>query len=129
MPRALSVCLVLALAACATSPEPSVSERLVGSWEQQVSILGQDKRSVLTFQPDGTFSEMGSTHGVKHIPLQGTWRVEGKSLELTYTAGFEGRGAAQKNERVIVLLTKTEFVSKDAKFGIEVRRTRKDSAP
>ena len=71
---------------CVSVPNLPLQERLVGSWAQQISVLGEMKDSLLTLRDDGTFVETGTTTRnssvVQHVPLHGTWRLVGSTVEL-----------------------------------------------
>lgn len=123
-------CLILValLYGCESVTDLSLKERLVGSWVQRISILGEKEESILTFHADGTFTQTGSTTNqfgtVPHAPLRGTWLLTGKKIEFTYEMGDAGNGTPKTNQRAIVALTDHDFVSVDTRFGIEVHRQR-----
>ncbi len=120
----LSACLLLA--SCATDPDQQLRKLLVGQWEHTVGIFGERRTSQLTFQADGTFLQTGysEVRGSRfgYSSEEGTWSLSGSTLEMRYRAAQSGAQPArtQLDVRRIVKLSEGEFVSADAKFGIEL---------
>jgi len=121
--------LVALAVGCAIDPIEALRQSLIGSWKQEIHVLGEDKTSVLTFRSDGTFVE--AVHAktplgqIDYVPLVGTWRaLSAGSIEMTYPKGFTGYDKSETEERRITLVTKDAFVSADSKYGISVRRSR-----
>jgi hypothetical protein len=123
--------LVLAfLAGCASLPEGSLAERLVGSWHQRVSILGEEKESILTLRADGSFVELGRTRrksaSVAHVPLRGTWRLAKDQLELAYASGPSNAALPQVEQKTVLALSESQFAYRDTLLGVHSIRTRVD---
>ena len=127
----LSACLLLA--ACATDPDQQLRKLLVGQWEHTVGIYGERRTSQLTFEADGKFLQTGfsEVRGSRFAfsPEEGTWSLSGSTLEMHYRAPQSGAQAArtQTDVRRIIKLSEGEFVSADAKFGIELAYKRSNS--
>lgn len=129
--RATSI-LVLAAAAlaasCALSPEQQQRELLVGQWQHQVGVLGDQRTSVWALSSDGSFVLTGhaETRGLRagYTPERGAWTLSGSTLELRYLPVAQPGGAAPTEARTevrrLVKLTRDEFVTADAKYGIEL---------
>ncbi len=127
----LSACLLLA--ACATGPDQQLRKLLVGQWEHTVGIFGEQRTSRLTFEADGTFLQTGYSEArgshIGYSPEEGTWSLSGSTLKMHYRAPQPGAQAVstQTDVRRIVKLSESEFVSADAKFGIELAYKRSKS--
>jgi hypothetical protein len=127
----LSACLLLA--ACATNPDQELRRLLVGQWEHTVAIFGERRTSRLTFEADGTFIQTGysEVRGSRfgYSPEKGTWSLSGSTLEMRYRVPQSGDQAVrtQTDVRRVVKLSEGEFVSADAKFGIELAYKRSKS--
>ncbi len=120
----------LLLASCALSPDQASRRLLVGPWEHTVGIMGERRTSQLVFADDGTFLQTGHAESrglrVGYAPASGTWSLHGSTLEMRYRPEQTGNRAppAQTDVRRIIRLSETEFVSADARFGIELAYTR-----
>jgi hypothetical protein len=109
-------------------PEATLAERLVGSWFQRISILGEVKESVLTLRPDGSFVELGRTlkksASVAHVPLQGTWRIDKDQLQLEYASVLSSAAKAPAEQKTILALSESQFSYRDTMLGVYVTRIR-----
>jgi len=127
----LSACLLLA--ACATSSGQQLRKLLLGQWEHTVGIFGERRTSQLTFEADGTFLQAGYSEArgsrIGYVLEQGTWSLNGSTLEMRYRTAQSGAQAAhtETDVRRIEKLSEGEFVSTDTKFGIELAYTRSKS--
>lgn len=128
--RASTVLVLVAsalMASCATLPGQQQRELLVGQWQHKTNVLGDSRTSVWAFASDGSFTQTGlsTTRGMSaaYVPELGTWALNGGVLELRYRASAASDGAApgaRTEARRIVKLTAEEFVTADAKYGIEL---------
>jgi len=125
--------IVLALVAsalmssCAHLPGQQPRELLVGQWQHKAKVLGDSKTSVWVFASDGSFTLTGlaKTRGMSaaYVPELGTWTLNASTLELRYLPSTSPDGTppvARTETRRIVKLTDEEFVTADAKYGIEL---------
>lgn len=133
--RAGLVLMVVAsalVASCATAPggeqlDAQLRERLVGQWQQRIDVLGEARTSQWSFSGDGSYQLTGysETRGVRasYVPEHGAWTLAGGMLELRYLPAAEAGSPppeAKTEVRRIVRLTDEEFVTADARFGIEL---------
>ena len=118
--------LTLTLAGCASTYRVEAA-RLIGSWQNRTVVVGQSGPSVMTFRADGSFEEqrpqISSDTGLP-LKLQGSWTLVGDRLQLLYSAGFQGKGTPEIENRIVTRLSDQDFVTENAYFGAEVWRTR-----
>lgn len=122
----LGLTLAATLAGCASTYRVE-SGRLVGSWQNRTVVSGQTGSSTITFRADGNFEEQRtqiSASTGQPLRLQGTWTLVGDRLRLFYSAGFEGQGTPQVDNRIVTRLSEADFVSADVDYGREVWRVR-----
>ncbi|MFG6430293.1 hypothetical protein [Roseateles sp. LYH14W] len=128
--RASTVLVLVAsalMASCATRPDQQQRELLVGQWQHTVGVFGDKRTSAWAFSNDGSFLLTGysQARGMRagYVPEGGVWTLNGGTLELRYLPVAQTDGApplARTEIRRIVKLTAEEFVSADAKYGIEL---------
>ena len=110
---------------CATSPDATLTSRLVGKWSQRTLVDRMYVEHATELRPDGTFARHGVVRDVKGsrpYSARGAWHVKGAVYyEDIEWSDFPGWKRGPETHHALVAVSEWEWVMKKDVTGEEIR--------